>query len=144
MGMGRKEKQRRQEEFWIAHTDLPRTVGHPFYEQLNRLLEERVFDEYVEQQCARFYAAKMGRPSLAPGRYFRLLLIGYFEGIDSERGMAWRAADSLGLREFLRIGLDEQTPDHSTISRTRRRIDVETHKKVFSWVLEVLRARGLI
>jgi transposase len=82
--------------------------------------------------------------ALTPGIYFRLLLLGYFEGIDSERGMAWRAADSLGLREFLRIGLDEQTPDHSTISRTRRRIDVETHKKVFSWILEVLRERGLI
>src|SRR5437660_8247330 len=90
MGMGRKEQQRRQEELWIAHTELPRTVGHPFYEQLNRLLEESGFDEYVEQQCARFYAEKMGRPSLAPGRYFRLLLIGYFEGIDSERGIAWR------------------------------------------------------
>ena len=133
MGMGRKEKQRRQEELWIAHTDLPRTVGHPFYEQLNRLLEERGFDEYVEQQCARFYAAKMGRPSLAPGRYFRLLLIGYFEGIDSERGIAWRAADSLGLRSFLGVGLNEMPPDHSTISRTRRLIDVETHQAVFRW-----------
>src|ERR1700681_1059462 len=138
MGMGRKEQQRRQEELWIAHTDLPRTVGHPFYEQLNRLLEERGFDEYVEQQCARFYAAKMGRPSLAPGRYFRLLLIGYFEGIDSERGIAWRAADSLGLRSFLGVGLNEMPPDHSTISRTRRLIDVETHRAVFGWVLELL------
>src|SRR5438128_295722 len=85
MGMGRKEKQRRQEELWIAHTDLPRTVGHPFYEQLNRLLEERGFDEYVEQQCARFYAAKMGRPSLAPGRYFGLLLIGRGKGAGTAR-----------------------------------------------------------
>src|SRR5437667_76675 len=126
MGMGRKEQQRRQEELWIAHTELPRTVGHPFYEQLNRLLEESGFDEYVEQQCARFYAEKMGRPSLAPGRYFRLLLIGYFEGIDSERGIAWRAADSLGLRNFLGVGLNEMPPDHSTISRTRRLVDVET------------------
>src|SRR5438445_11753084 len=144
MGMGRREQQRRQEEFWIAHTDLPRTVGHPFYEQLNRLLEERGFDEYVEQQCARFYAEKMGRPSLAPGRYFRLLLMGYFEGIDSERGIAWRAADSLGLRAFLRIGLDEQTPDHSTISRTRRLIDVETHKKGISWSMEMWTGRRRI
>src|SRR6202163_2515736 len=142
MGMGRKEQQRRQEELWIAHTDLPRTVGHPFYEQLNRLLEERGFDEYVEQQCARFYAAKMGRPSLAPGRYFRLLLIGYFEGIDSERGIAWRAADSLGLRSFLGVGLNEMPPDHSTISRTRRLIDVETHRAVFGWVLELLEANA--
>src|SRR6266478_1342577 len=144
MGMGRKEKQRRQEELWIAHTDLPRTVGHPFYEQLNRLLEERGFDEYVEQQCARFYAEKMGRPSLAPGRYFRLLLIGYFEGIDSERGIAWRAADSLGLRSFLGVGLNEMPPDHSTISRTRRLIDVETHRAVFGWVLELLAENDLL
>src|SRR3989441_1594549 len=144
MGMGRKEKQGRQEELWIAHTDLPRTVGHPFYEQLNRLLEERGFDEYVEQQCARFYAAKMGRPSLAPGRYFRLLLIGYFEGIDSERGIAWRAADSLGLRGFLGVGLNQMPPDHSTISRTRRLIDVETHQAVFGWVLKLLAEKGLL
>ena len=143
MGMGRKEQQRRQEELWIAHTDLPRTVGHPFYEQLNRLLEEHGFDEYVEQQCARFYADKMGRPSLAPGRYFRLLLIGYFEGIDSERGIAWRAADSLGLRSFLGVGLNEMPPDHSTISRTRRLIDVETHRAVFGWVLELLAEKDL-
>jgi transposase len=142
--MGRKEQQRRQEELWIAHTDLPRTVGHPFYEQLNRLLEERGFDEYVEQQCARFYAKKMGRPSLAPGRYFRLLLIGYFEGIDSERGIAWRAADSLGLRSFLGVGLNEMPPDHSTISRTRRLIDVETHRAVFGWVLELLAEKDLL
>jgi len=119
-------------------------VGHPFYEQLNRLLEERGFDEYVEQQCARFYAAKMGRPSLAPGRYFRLLLIGYFEGIESERGIAWRAADSLGLRSFLGVGLNEMPPDHSTISRTRRLIDVETHRAVFGWVLELLAENDLL
>ena len=144
MGMGRKEQHRRQEELWIAHTDLPRTVGHPFYEQLNRLLEEHGFDEYVEQQCAPFYAEKMGRPSLAPGRYFRLLLIGYFEGIDSERGIAWRAADSLGLRNFLGVGLNEMPPDHSTISRTRRLIDVETHRAVFGWVLELLAEKDLL
>src|SRR3981081_862150 len=117
MGMGRKEQQRRQEELWNAHTDLPRTMGHPFYEQLNRLLEERGFDEYVEQQCARFYAEKMGRPGLGAGLSVRCLLGGYFEGIDSERGIAWRAADSLGLRSFLGVGLNEMAPDHSTISR---------------------------
>src|SRR5947208_41635 len=119
MGMGRREKQRRQEGLWIVHTELPRTVAHPFYEQLNRVLEARHFDEWVVRQCAHFYAEKMGRPSLAPGRYFRLLLIGYFEGIDSERGIAWRAADSLALRSFLGVGLNEMPPDHSTISRTR-------------------------
>jgi transposase len=98
----------------------------------------------VEQQCARFYAEKMGRPSLAPGRYFRLLLIGYFEGIDSERGIAWRAADSLGLRSFLGVGLNEMPPDHSTISRTRRLIDVETHRAVFGWVLELLAEKDVL
>jgi len=144
MGMGRREKQRRQEQLWIAHTELPRTVAHPFYEQLNRVLEGRGFDEFVEQQCSQFYAEKMGRPSLAPGRYFRLLLIGYFEGIDSERGIAWRAADSLGLRGFLGVGLDQMPPDHSTISRTRRLIDVETHQAVFGWVLELLAEKGLL
>src|SRR6516225_11432045 len=97
MAMGRRAKQRRQEAIWIAHTELPRTVAHPFYEQLNRLLEERGFDVFVEGQCARFYAERMGRPSLVPGQYFRLLLIGYFEGIAGERGIAWRAADSLAL-----------------------------------------------
>jgi transposase len=119
-------------------------VAHPFYEQLNRVLEGRGFDEYVERQCAGFYAEKMGRPSLAPGRYFRLLLIGYFEGIDSERGIAWRAADSLGLRSFLGVGLNQMPPDHSTISRTRRLIDVETHQGVFRWVLELLAEKGLL
>src|SRR5438094_9869037 len=144
MAMGRKARQRRQEAIWIAQTDLPRTVAHPFYEQLNRLLEERSFDEWVEQQCTRFYAERMGRPSLAPGRYFRLLLIGYFEGIDSERGIAWRAADSLALRRLLGAGLNELPPDHATISRTRRLIDVETHQAVFRWVLQLLAEKGLL
>src|SRR5215469_12823161 len=129
MAMGRKAKQRRQERFWVASTDLPQTVAHPFYGRLNQLLEEGGFDEFVEQQCASFYAEKMGRPSLSPGRYFRLLLMGYFEGIDSERGMAWRAGDSLGLRKFLNLKLEQMVPDHSTISRTRRLIDVERPTK---------------
>src|SRR5213083_364989 len=144
MAMGRKARQRRQEAIWIAQTDLPRTVAHPFYEQLNRLLEERSFDEWVEQQCTRFYAERMGRPSLAPGRYFRLLLVGYFEGLDAERGIAWRAADSLAVRNFLGLGLEDGAPDHSTISRTRRLIDVETHRAVFTWVQERLVEVGLL
>jgi transposase len=111
---------------------------------LNELLEESRFDEFVEGRCRRFYAARRGRPSLAPGVYFRLLLIGYFEGIDSERGIAWRANDSLALRRFLRVGLEESPPDHSTISRTRRLMDVETHREVFTWVLGVLAANGLL
>src|SRR5438552_18173776 len=144
MAMGRKARQRQQEAIWIAQTDLPRTVAHPFYEQLNRLLEERSFDEWVEQQCTRFYAERMGRPSLAPGRYFRLLLIGYFEGIDSERGIAWRAADSFALRDFLGVGLEDASPDLSTISRTRRLIDLETHRAIFTWVLQCLTTAGLV
>jgi transposase len=144
MAMGRRAQQRRQERFWVASTALPRTVAHPFYEQLNRLLEEGGFDEFVEQQCAVFYAERMGRPSLSPGRYFRLILMGYFEGIDSERGMAWRAGDSLGVRKFLGVELEEMVADHSTISRTRRLIAVETHQAVFRWVLKLLAEKGLL
>ena len=142
--MGRKAKQQRQDPLWIAHTELPKTAAHPFYDRLNQVLAERGFDAFVEDRCARFYAETMGRPSVTPGRYFRMLLIGYFEGIDSERGIAWRADDSLALRRFLGVGLDEDVPDHSTISRTRRLIDVETHQAVFGWVLEVLAEEGLL
>src|SRR5262249_51532522 len=95
---------------------------------------EHAFDDFVEGQCASFYAETMGRPGLPPGIYFRLLLIGYFEGIDSERGIAWRAADSLALRDFLGVALEDDPPDHSTISRTRRLIALETHRAVFTWV----------
>jgi transposase len=108
------------------------------------LLDREKFDEFAEKECAQFYADNSGRPSLTPGTCFRALLIGYFEGIGSERGIAWRAADSLGLRQFLHIGLDEAPREHSTISRTRRLIDVETHRKVFGWVLGVLADRGLL
>jgi transposase len=144
MAMGTRKHRERQEELWVTHSELPNAPGHPFYKHLNELLYREKFDEFAEKECAPFYADKNGRPSLAPGTYFRSLLIGYFEGIDSERGIAWRAADSLGLRQFLQIGLDERTPDHSTISRTRRLIDVETHKRVFGWVLGVLADRGLL
>ena len=106
--------------------------GHPFYERLNRILEAAGFDAFVEGLCAPFYAV-MGRPSLAPGRYFRLLLIGYFEGLDSERGIAWRAEDSLSMRAFLRLAAPAAPPDHSTIPRTRRLFPVETHQAVFTW-----------
>ena len=144
MGMGTRQSQERQEEIWIANAELARSPGHPFYVRLNELLDEEKFDVFVESLCRRFYAATMGRPGLVPGVYFRSLLIGYFEGIDSERGIAWRMADSLALREFVRVGITEQTPDHSTISRTRRLIDVETHRAVFAWVLERLADRGLL
>ena len=120
-----------------------RARGHPFYERLNRILEAAGFDAFVEGLCAPFYAV-MGRPSPAPGRYFRLLLIGYFEGLDSERGIAWRAEDSLSMRAFLRLAAPAAPPDHSTISRTRRLFPVETHQAVFTWVLEQLAASGLV
>jgi transposase len=123
---------------------LPPTGGHPFYQRLNQVLDGHAFDEFVEAQCAPFYATTIGRPSLTPGTYFRLLLIGYFEGIDSERGIAWRTADSLALRGFLGLGLDEVPPEHSTISRTRRLIDLETHRAVFTWILQILATADLI
>jgi transposase len=144
MAMGTRKQREKQEEIWLAHSQLASAPGHPFYQRLNELLEAEGFDEFVEGQCAKFYASKYGRPSLRPGIYFRLLLIGYFEGIDSERGIAWRLADSLALRRFVGIGLDEYTPDHSTISRTRRLIELETHREVFGWALGLLADRGLL
>src|ERR1035438_6023126 len=144
MAMGTRKQREKQEDIWIAHTELASAPGHPFYQRLNEWLEGEGFDEFVEGRCAQFYAAKYGRPSLTPGIYFRSLLIGYFEGIDSERGIAWRLADSLALRRFVGIGLDKYTPDHSTISRTRRLIDLDTHRSVFAWVLGVLADRGLL
>jgi len=144
MAMSKRSGGEKQEDIWIAHTELAVAPGHPFYKRLNELLEGAGFDELVEGLCARFYHARLGRPSLRPGIYFRALLIGYFEGIDSERGIAWRLADSLALRRFLGIGLDEQTPDHSTISRTRRLLDIDRHREVFAWVLGLLAERGLL
>ena len=129
---------------WVPTTDLPTATSHPFYRRLNELLREHRFDDFAEAQCAPFYADPMGRPGLPPGIYFRLLMIGYFEGIDSERGIAWRAGDSLALRDFLGFGLDEKPPDHSTISRTRRLIDLETHRAAFTWVLQCLSTAGLV
>ena len=134
--MGKREGE--QTPLWVVTADLPKSPGHPFYARLNALLDAHYFDRFVEKTCRRFYAARMGRPSLTPGRYFRLLLLGYFEGIDSERGIAWRATDSLAIRSFLGLGVNDATPDHSTISRTRRLIDVETHRDVFTWVQERL------
>jgi len=144
MAMGRRQHRERQEDLWVAHTELATAPGHPFYERLNAVLDAESFDRFVEDRCSKFYAPQFGRPSLTPGIYFRSLLIGYFEGIGAERGIAWRLADSLALRRFVGIALDEATPDHSTISRTRRLIDLETHAAVFAWVLEVLARRGLI
>ena len=143
MSMGQRKRDE-QESFWVATGELPQTGGHPFYEQVNKILDAEGFDAFVEGRCAKFYAAGLGRPSLPPAIYFRMLLIGYFEGIDSERGIAWRVADSLALRRFLGHSLTDSTADHSTISRNRRLIDLETHQEVFNWVLAVLAKRKLL
>ena len=142
--MGTRQKRQRQQPLWIATEEVVRTPAHAFYERLNCLLEARRFDEHCEHLCRRFYKGPYGRPSIAPGVYFRMLLIGYFEGLDSERGIAWRVADSLSLRKFIGYGLDEDTPDHSCVSRTRRLFWVETHKAVFRWMLKALVEAGLV
>jgi transposase len=142
MAMGRRKHQ--QGSIWVSAANLPQGPGHPFYERLNRILDEAGFDGFAEKRCERFYAGKVGRPSLAPGRYFRLLMLGYLEGLDTERGIAWRAADSVGVRGFLGLDLEERAPDHSTIPRTRRLIDKETHAEVFCWALARLAEAGLL
>ena len=142
MAMGTRKTE--QPPLWVATSDLPSSPGHPFYTKLSAILDAEGFDRFAEDQCRRFYAPTMGRPSLEPGRYFRLLLVGYFEGLDAERGIAWRAADSLAVRRFVRLGIEEAAPDHSTISRTRRLIDVDTHRAIFTWVQQRLVAAGLL
>lgn len=143
MAMGRREGAD-QGELWIVAAELPRSGAHPFYDRVNEILRGEGFDGFVEERCRKFYADKVGRPSLAPAVYFRALMIGYFEGIDSERGIAWRTADSLALRKFLGYALTDSTPDHSTISRNRRLIDLETHSEVFKWVLTALAKHKLL
>ena len=143
MAMG-KRRQDEQATFWVSTAQLPQSGGHPFYERLNGILDDEGLDRFVEERCREFYADKMGRPSLPPAIYFRMLRIGYFEGIDSERGMAWRVADSMALRRFLGYTLTDPTADHSTLSRNRRLIDLETHKEVFIWVLQVLARKKLL
>jgi transposase len=143
MAMGKRQRHAKQVSMWVATQDLPRSAAHPFYARLNQILDQQDFDSFVEGLCERFYADE-GRPGLPPGRYFRLLLIGYFEGLDAERAIAWRAADSFTLREFLGLVLPEAPPDHSTISRTRRLIDLETHEAVFTWMLQRLADAGLV
>jgi transposase len=145
MAMGTRRKRERQQDLWIATSDVVETPGNAFYDRLNQIPDEHKFDAKVERLCRKFYKkSPYGRPSLAPGVYFRCLPIGCFEGLDSERGIAWRTADSLSLRKFLGYALDEATPDHSTISRTRRLYWLETHKAIFRWVLKILDEEGLI
>ncbi len=131
MALGRRKRES-QAQLWVATQNLT-APGHPFYKKLNRVLDKHGFDAFVEAQCAKYYAEGVGRPGIPPGVYFRLLMIGYFEGINSERAIAWRVADSLSLRQFLGYELDQATPDHSSVSRTRRLMDYQTHHEVFDW-----------
>lgn len=132
MAMGKRRRET-QESLFIATDRLPKAAGHPFYERLNLLLAEADFDTWIEGRCREHYAAdgSSGRPSIPPGVYFRMLLVGYFEGIDSQRGIAWRCADSLGLRRFLGLSLEESSPDHSTLTNTRERLPAEVFEEVF-------------
>jgi transposase len=142
MALGRQRE--RQADILLSWAEMPRSPGHVFYDKLHAVLMAAGFDRFVEAQCAEEYAPRRGRPSVPPGRYFRMLLIGYFEGIDSERGLEWRCSDSLSLREFLRLGDRERVPDHSWLSRTRSRLPLEVHDQVFTWVLKRLVEHGLI
>src|SRR5487761_688321 len=142
MAMGRSEAV--QDDLMATWAEMPRSPGHAFYDRLQELLREAGFDAFVEEVCRPYYAPRMGAPSLPPGRYFRMHMIGYFEGIDSERGIAWRCADSFSLRDFLRLSTREKVPDHSWLSRTRSRLPHEAHEKVFGWGLKLVAARGLV
>lgn len=142
MALGRRQEE--TQEMWVATTSLPKSPGHVFYDKLNRLLAEHGFDRTVEQLCESSYAAHRGRPSIPPGVYFRMLLIGYFEGINSQRGIAWRCADSLSLRSFLGLSATDQAPDHSSLTRIRKRLPLEVHEKVFEIVLKIAAANKLI
>jgi transposase len=142
MAIGKRKP--KQQGLFVAATEIVKAASHPFYTKVNEILDRNKVDRRLEYLCKRFYAPTMGRPGLAPGIYFRMLLVGFFEGIDSERGIAWRVADSLSLRDFLGFSVTEETPDHSTVSRTRRLIPVETHRAVFRWFVKVLGKEGLM
>jgi transposase len=142
MALGRQGEQ--QADLMVGWAELPRSPGHAFYDRLQAVLVRAGFDGFAVQQCAPYFAGKQGRPSLPPGRYFRMHLVGYFEGIDSERGLEWRCADSLSLREFLRLGTTELVPDHTWLSKTRSRLPLEVHEAIFAWVLQRLVEHGLV
>lgn len=142
MALGRKDGE--QESLWIPTLEMARSPGHPFYEQLNAVLHVAGFDRFAEAQCAPYYAKKMGRRSIPPGVYFRMLFVGYFEGLDSQRAIAWRCADSLALRTFLGLGWTKRSPDHSSLTVIRQRLPLEVHQEVFRFVLGVLEEQGLL
>ncbi len=142
MALGRRGGER-QDEFWIPTASVARGPGHPFYDKLNELLAEAGFDRWVEERCGAFYA-EQGRPGIPPGVYFRMLLIGYFEGLESQRGIAWRCADSNSLKSFLGFGLTEATPDHSSLTNIRKRLPLEVHEEVFAFVLGIAQLKKLL
>ncbi len=142
MSLGRRKEQ--QKSMWLSYDQLPQSQGHVFYEQLQKLLRQEEFDAFLEKLCSPFHAEKLGRKSIPPGRYFRMLLIGYFEGIDSERGICWRCSDSLSLREFLGLAPSESVPDHSSLCRIRQRLPLELHHEMFVFVLGILEKAGLL
>jgi transposase len=135
MALGKRRNE--QQSAWVATTELPKSPGHPFYKKLNALLADAKFDQWLEQLCAPYYAAKMGRGSIPPGVYFRMILVGYFEGIGSQRGIAWRCSDSRSLAEFLGVPVEQETPDHSSLSRIHDRLPLEVHEAMFVFVLRL-------
>ena len=143
MSMGRRPTEQ-QTDLWIPTADLPRSPGHVFYDKLNRLLAEAAFDPYVEDLCQPFYADGLGRESIPPGIYFRMLFVGYFEGLGSQRAIAWRCSDSLSLRAFLGVSLNEATPDHSSLTKIRQRLPLHVHERVFTFVLKVAQEKKLL
>lgn len=142
MALGKRKRE--QQGLWVATTDLPKSPGHPFYQKLNGLLAEAAFDNWIERLCQPYYAAIVGRPSIPPGVYFRMILVGYFEGIASQRGIAWRCSDSRSLAEFLGVPLNERTPDHSSLSRVHGRLPLEIHEQVFVFVLKIAEEKKLL
>src|SRR5262245_50599139 len=142
MALGK--RQPKQQHLWIAAPELPTAPGHPFYQKLNALLDEAGFDRFVEDRCRPYYADGVGRPGIPPGVYFRMLFVGYFEGIDSQRGIAWRCADSRSLQAFLGYLPTETTPEHSSLTKARQRLPEVVHEQVFAFVLQIADAKGLL
>ena len=142
MSLGKRKHE--QQEAWVATTDLPKSPGHPFYHRLNQILAEAGFDAWLEQLCHPYYADQQGRPSIPPGTYFRMILIGYFEGLASQRGIAWRCCDSRSLAEFLGYSPAEETPDHSSLTRIHQRLPQEVHAAMFHFVLQLAAEKQLL
>ena len=143
MAMGKRQRAT-QDSLFIPTASLARSASHTFYERLNGVLTKAGFDDFAEGLCAPYYVEGKGRPGIPPGTYFRMHLAGYFEGLESERLICWRVADSLALRPFLGYDLTQRTPDHSTLSRIRQRLPVEVHLEVFTWILRVLAKADLL